>query len=277
MKTLGGSSPPAASQPLTPAAIPVPLPVYHPASQPAPVAASAQPLPVVGVPTIALLQSSSLPALVQAELERMIVCGELQPGAKLTEMALAARLGVSRGPLREAFRMLEEAGLVRTEKNRGVFVRDVPLDEAVEIFDLRAAMDELVGRQLALRITPAQLKEVRAMVEAMERAVKAADLRGYHLLNLQFHDRLVDMAGNRKLTAIYRKLIKELSLFRRMNLAHLAEDGLLPLSAGEHRAIVKAIASGDAQAAGQAMFDHVMQSKERMLSQHPAAVQVGRA
>lgn len=277
MKTLGGSSPLAASQPLTPAGIPVPIPVSAPASLAAPVCASAQPLPVVGVPTIALLQSSSLPALVQAELERMIVCGELQPGAKLTEMALAARLGVSRGPLREAFRMLEEAGLVRTEKNRGVFVRDVPLDEAVEIFDLRAAMDELVGRQLALRITPAQLKEVRAMVEAMERAVKAADLRGYHLLNLQFHDRLVDMAGNRKLTAIYRKLIKELSLFRRMNLAHLAEDGLLPLSAGEHRAIVKAIASGNAQAAGQAMFDHVMQSKERMLSQHPAAVQVGRA
>jgi len=50
--------------------------------------------------------------------------------------------------------MLEEAGLVRTEKNRGVFVRDVPLDEAMEIFDLRAAMDELVGRQLAQRITP---------------------------------------------------------------------------------------------------------------------------
>ena len=84
-----------------------------------------------GVPTIALLQSSSLPSLVQAELERMILSGELQPGAKLTEMTLAARLGVSRGPLREAFRMLEEAGLVRTEKNRGVFVRDIPLDEAV--------------------------------------------------------------------------------------------------------------------------------------------------
>ena len=220
-----------------------------------------------GVPTIALLQSSSLPTLVQAELERMIVSGELQPGAKLTEMTLAARLGVSRGPLREAFRMLEEAGLVRTEKNRGVFVRDIPLDEAVEIFDLRAAMEELVGRQLAQRITAAQLKEVRAMVDAMERAVKAADLRSYHLLNLKFHDRLVDMAGNRKLTAIYRKLIKELSLFRRMNLAHLADGGQLPVSAGEHRAIVKAIASGDAQAAGQAMFDHVMESKARMVSQ----------
>ena len=65
-------------------------------------------------------------------------------------MALAARLGVSRGPVREAFRMLERAGLVRTEKNRGVFVRDLPVEEAIEIFDLRAALDELIGRRLAV-------------------------------------------------------------------------------------------------------------------------------
>jgi phosphonate utilization transcriptional regulator len=214
-------------------------------------------------PTIALLQTSSLSSVVQAELERMILGGELAPGAKLTEMALAARLGVSRGPLREAFRMLEEAGLVRTEKNRGVFVRDLPVDEAVEIFDLRATMDEWVGRQLAKSITPAQLKEVRALVDAMERAVKAEDVRGYHLLNLQFHDRLVDMAGNRKLTTIYRKLTKELSLFRRLN---LADGGLLPVSAGEHRAIVRAIASGDPAAAGRAMFDHVVESRDRTLT-----------
>jgi DNA-binding GntR family transcriptional regulator len=73
------------------------------------------------------------------------------------------------------------------------------------------------------------------------------------------------MAGNRKLTAIYRKLIKELSLFRRLN---LADGWLLPISASEHRAIVKAIASGDADAAGKAMFDHVMESKERTVSNH---------
>jgi phosphonate utilization transcriptional regulator len=216
-------------------------------------------------PTIALLQSNSLSSLVQGELERLILSGELAPGAKLTEVTLAARLGVSRGPLREAFRMLEEAGLVRTEKNRGVFVRDIPIDEAIEIFDLRAAMDELVGRQLAERITPAQLKELRALVDAMERAVKADDARGYHLLNLQFHDRLVEMAGNRKLCAIYRKLIKELSLFRRLN---LADGWLMPISAGEHRGIVKAIASGDPDAAGKAMYDHVMESKDRTVTNH---------
>jgi phosphonate utilization transcriptional regulator len=219
-------------------------------------------------PTIALLQTSSLASVAQAELERMILAGELAPGSRLTEMALAAQLGISRGPLREAFRMLEEAGLVRTEKNRGVFVRDIPIDEAVEIFELRATMDELVGRRLAEHITPAQLKEIRALVDAMERAVKAEDARGYHLLNLQFHDRLVEMAGNRKLSAIYRKLIKELALFRRLNLENSEQGWQMPISAGEHRAIVKAIAAGDPDAAGRAMFDHVMESKERTVKNH---------
>jgi phosphonate utilization transcriptional regulator len=224
-------------------------------------AAAAAPAPL----TITQLQSSSLTSLVQAELERMILSGALAPGEKLTEVALAARLGVSRGPLREAFRMLEEAGLVRTEKNRGVFVRAIPIEEAVEIFDLRAAMDELVGRRLAERIAPAELRELRGVVDAMEQAVKAKDADHYHLLNLRFHDRLVELAGNRKLTAIYRKLIKELSLFRRMN---LDERGLMPISAGEHRQIVKAIASGDPEAAGKALFDHVMESKERTIRNH---------
>jgi phosphonate utilization transcriptional regulator len=213
-------------------------------------------------PTIALLQSSSLTSVVQQEIERAILQGEYEPGSKLIEATLAEKMGVSRGPVREAFRILEEAGLVRNEKNRGVFVRDIPIGEAVEIFDLRAAMDELVGRKLATSITPAQLKEVKALVDGMEKAVKANDARAYHMLNLKFHDRLVEIAGNSKLTGFYRKLIKELSLFRRLN---LADGWLLPISASEHRQIIKAIASGDPEAAGKAMFDHVMDSKKRTI------------
>ncbi len=221
---------------------------------------------------IALLQSSSLTSVVQQEIERLILQGELKPGDKLIEATLAESMGVSRGPVREAFRMLEEAGLVRQEKNRGVFVRHIPLDEALEIYDLRAMMDESVGRLLAEKITPEQLRQVRAMVDAMERAVKAGDADSYHLLNLQFHDALVDFAGNRKLSVLYRRLINELSLFRRMNLAAV---GALPLSAGEHRAILKAIAAGDARAAGEAMRQHVLDSKERTLrNQAPAGKKV---
>lgn len=216
-------------------------------------------------PTIALLQTRSLTHVVQAELERMILSGEFAPGAKLTELALAAQLGVSRGPLREALRMLDEAGLVRTRKNHGAVVRDIPITEAVEILDLRIAMDELVGRRLALIITPVQLKEVRVLIEQMEQAVKASDASRYHVLNQGFHDRLVELAGNAKLTAIYRKLIKELSLFQRLN---VAEGGLMPASANEHRQIVKAIASGDAEAAGRAMFSHASRSKERTIQNY---------
>ena len=215
--------------------------------------------------TIALLQSASLATAVQQEVERAILAGDYAPGSKLTEANLATRMGVSRGPVREAFRMLEEAGLVRTEKNRGVFVRDIPIDEAVEIFDLRAALDEMVGRELAVCATPEQVSEIRALVEAMERAVEIRDAHGYHLLNLKFHDRLVEMAGNRKVTSIYRKLIKELSLVRRMN---LEDSWLLPISAGEHRDILKAIAAGDGDAAGQAMRQHVMDSRQRTVENH---------
>ena len=213
-------------------------------------------------PTIALLQTSSLTTVVQQEIERAILQGEYAPGSKLIEAALAEKMGVSRGPVREAFRMLEEAGLVRNEKNRGVFVRDIPIAEAVEIFDLRAVMDQLVGRKLARGITPPQQKELKGLVDSMEKAVKAKDAHNYHLLNLRFHDRLVEMAGNSKLTAIYRKLIKELSLFRRLN---LADGWLLPVSVNEHRQIIKAIASGDQDAAGRALFDHAMDSKKRTI------------
>ena len=158
--------------------------------------------------------------------------------------------------------MLDEAGLVRTEKNRGVFVRAIPIDEALEIFDLRAAMDDWVGKRLAACITDEQLKEIKALVAEMEKAVKAQDARQYHVLNLRFHDRMVEMVGIRKLTDTYRRLIKELSLFRRQN---LADAVLMRTFLNEHKQIVKAIASRDAQAAGQAMFDHVMQSKQRTI------------
>ncbi len=213
-------------------------------------------------PTIALLQNNSLTMVVQQEIERAILAGEFGPGAKLNEAALALRLGVSRGPVREAFRMLDEAGLVRSEKNRGVFVRDIPIDEAIEIYELRAAMEESVGRRLAVRMTAAQRQEAETLVQAMEGAVRAGDAHHYHLLNLQFHDRLVEMAGNRKLTTIYRKLVKEISLFRRIN---LADANQLPASAHAHWDMLRAIATGEPEVAGRVMFEHAIQSQQRMV------------
>ncbi len=102
---------------------------------------------------IAILQNHSLAMLVQRELERMVLEGELTTGEKLNELALANRLGVSRGPVRVALRALGETGLVRLEKNRGVFVRESSVTEADEIFEMRAALDRMAGPRLAESIS----------------------------------------------------------------------------------------------------------------------------
>jgi phosphonate utilization transcriptional regulator len=210
---------------------------------------------------IALVQSNSLPMLVQKELERMILAGDLAAGAKLNEASVADSLGVSRGPVREAFRALEESGLVRLEKNRGVFVRQISVAEADEIYEVRAALDEWTGRRLAQIATPEHIRELRAFVERMDRAVAKDDVQAYWLLNLEFHDRLVSLASNAKLLATYRRLVNELSLFRRQT---LAQGGTLLVSTREHRDIVDKIAAGNAAGAGRALYEHVMASRERM-------------
>jgi phosphonate utilization transcriptional regulator len=234
---------------------PMPDPAHAPAASDAPAHG----------PAIRLVQSSSLAMLVQRELERMILAGDLAAGAKLTEASIAELLGVSRGPVREAFRALESSGLVRLEKNRGVFVRQISVREADEIYELRAVLDEFVGRRLAQIATAAQVRELRQIVDRMEKATGRSDVDAYLAANLDFHDRMVELTGNSKLLLTYRRLVNELHLFRR---ATLTQGGALPVSTREHREIVDRIAGGQVAAAGRALHEHVMASRARMHSMY---------
>ncbi|HEX2540254.1 MAG TPA: phosphonate utilization associated transcriptional regulator [Caldimonas sp.] len=210
---------------------------------------------------IAMLQSHSLTMLVQRELERMVLTGELSAGKKLNEAEISTRLGVSRGPVRESFRALQEAGLVRLEKNRGVFVREVSVDEADDIYEIRATLDQMAGRKLAVSIRREQLAALRALVARMRAAAETGDVEGYHEANLAFHDALVEYAGNPKLLQIYRRLVNELSLFRRHT---LAQPHRLPSSTLEHEEILSLIESGQAEAAGQKLHEHATASRGRV-------------
>jgi len=211
---------------------------------------------------IDLLRSQSLSTLVQRELERSILAGELAPGDKLTEETVATRLNVSRGPVREAFRALESAGLVVTEKNRGVFVRQVSLDEADEIYELRAGLDELIGRLAAQRVRPQQVTELRELLAKMQKAARSRSVDQYYPLNVRFHERLAELTGNRTLLVHYRRLVNELHLYRRQTLARGSES--FPTSISEHAAIVDAIARGDGERAGKLLFAHAMESRQRL-------------
>ncbi len=204
---------------------------------------------------IELLQSRSLAELVRGEVVRMLQAGELAAGAKLNEVDLARRLGVSRGPVREAFCALAEAGLVQAEKNRGVFVRQISSEEASDLYAVRSSLNECAGRLLAPRIGDAQVAELLARVEAMEPHTQRAAILSYMPLNLAFHERIVEMTGNRKLLEIYRRVVNEIYLLR---LRGLVFGGGLAVSNAEHRAIVAALAARDGEAAARAMRDHVM-------------------
>lgn len=219
------------------------------------------PLPNHPQTALAQLQSTSLTRLLAEAIEDMVLGGELAPGSKLNEMALAQRFGVSRGPLREALRTLEESGLIRQEKNRGAHVRKIALCEAADIYDVRAGLDATAGRLLAARITGAQLQSLREMTAAMAQ-VKATEVDRFHEMNLAFHDRIVAMTGNPVLLDQYRRLCKLLALFRRRNLlAPMA----IPRFAEEHSAIVDRLADGDAPGTAQALFEHAQGGKARML------------
>jgi len=219
--------------------------------------------------TLQLVQSNSLPALVQTEIEQLILRGELAVGQRINESDLAVRFGTSRGPVREALRALEECGLVRSEKNRGVFVREISVAEADEIYDVREVLDELIGRRLAQKISAPQLEALKALLAEMDVATTEQDVKRYHALNLEFHDALVEFAGNARLAETYRRLTKELLLFR---LRGLQEGGGFAVSNAEHKSVVKAIASRDPERAGRVLREHAADSRQRM---HKAAEKAG--
>ncbi len=212
--------------------------------------------------TIELLREHSLATLAQQELQRRIVSGEIAGGTKLNEVDIASTLGVSRGPVREAFRALSQAGLVRVEKNRGVFVRQVSLQEANDFYEVRAALEGLIGRLAARRIGSDELEQLRAIVQRMHAVDKTRKADVYFALNLEFHDRLAQAARNDPLRDNYRGVISQLDLYRRATIARSTDN--IALSTREHEAIVEAVAARDEALAARLLTEHVLISRERL-------------
>ena len=210
-----------------------------------------------------VLQTKSLPKAVQDEIERLIVNGTFQVGQKLAEAELAQRLGVSRGPVREAFRGLEEMGLLKLTRNRGVFVREIKLEEAFELYEIRGGLDSLAGQMLAERASDAQIEELRVLIEKMESLDGPDDLDAYFQTNIAFHDRMVEMTMNRKFAELNKRLMKETRLLRRSGV----QGGGRDISNREHREIVDAIASRDPELAARVMRRHVLNGWSRYLAE----------
>ena len=193
----------------------------------------------------------------------MILAHELELGGRINELALAARLGISRGPVREACRTLTQAGLLENHANRGFFVRKLAHKDVIDLYDLRAGLMRLAGELIVQRITDENLAHLRTFVDGMEAARMQNDTARFQELNAGFHAALVEAADNRRLQEVYDGFVKEMRLFRQRG---LASGSAMAASNQEHRTIIDAIATRDAARAAAAMADHILQGKARFLS-----------
>jgi DNA-binding GntR family transcriptional regulator len=202
----------------------------------------------------------------RAGLEALILQGELAPGSRLNEVALAARLGLSRGPLREALRGLERDGLVAAgPAGQGMSVRRLEPEEMAELYDMRALLQgfilaRLAERQSAGRLAPAVLAGLRAEVAAMREDAEAGRAAGYYARNLAFHDALHAAAGHRRAATLYDSLLKESHLARQRALSQATS---MRESNAEHAAMLDAVAAGDAGRARALGEAHVAEGGKR--------------
>ncbi|MCG2592786.1 FCD domain-containing protein [Ramlibacter sp. XY19] len=210
------------------------------------------------IPTV-----EGLPRNIAEQLKQLIYAGEFKAGDRLNEAALATRMGTSRGPIREAIRILTGTGLVTPVVNRGVFVRQVSIREMLEIYELRALVFGFAAQRAAENITDDHRREFEALLEGMEAASQSGDSGRYYDLNLKFHALILQLANSARAHQLYDSYVKELHLYRRQN---FNTPGNMRRSNIEHRRIYEAIAKGNGAKAKAAAEEHINAGRQRLLA-----------
>jgi DNA-binding GntR family transcriptional regulator len=206
------------------------------------------------------LDERSLTDQIQHEIESMLLSGLLGGGSRVNEKQLAEKLGVSRAPVREATRALQQLGLVEIIRNRGVFVRQVNLKDVVAIFDIRIALARLAASEAARRMTPVSTRTLSDLIDRMDAARAAEE---YLPLNIEFHRQVFLLSDNARLAQLDTSLGKELRLYR---LQGLRSSGSMRISNEEHRAIFAALADRNPELAGRLFEQHVLAGRDRFLA-----------
>lgn len=184
-----------------------------------------------------------------AEIEELIVTLQLPPGAVLSELVLADRLGIGRTPIREALQRLSRDGLVNILPRRGVLVSDIDLRSQLRLLEVRRELERLMARGAAERISDDERAQFSAIAAGMYRASKDDDDISFMRLDQQFNT-LVSSAARNEFASRAMGLMHGLS--RRFWYQHYKEAADLPLCARLHAAVAEAIANRDADKAAEA-------------------------
>lgn len=189
--------------------------------------------------------------------------GVLEPGERLMEVQLAEELGISRTPVREAIRKLEQEGYVIMMPRRGTYVSSFSVHDVKEIFEIRSALETLSAELATMRIEPYELDKLRTLLAKIEEHIECKDSMDKIVkTDVEFHGLLYQVSRNERLVAIISNLMEQLARFRTLSMSY---PGRLKETLEEHRAMVDAIAAGDVDAARDAAERHMEQAEATLL------------
>ena len=195
-------------------------------------------------------------------LRNAIKNGKLKPGERLMEVQLAEELGISRTPVREAIRKLEQEGYVIMLPRRGTYVSSVSVHDVQEIFEIRTALEKLSTGLAARRIENDELEQLQKLLTKIEGYIEKRDIDNIVKTDIEFHDLLYHVSRNERLSGIISNLKEQLARFRTLSMSY---PGRLEETLEEHREMVEAIASGDVEAAREAAERHMVRAEETLL------------
>jgi DNA-binding GntR family transcriptional regulator len=205
-------------------------------------------------------------------LREAIVSGELHPNERLVEASIASRTRAGRTAVRAALVRLDQEGLITLERNRGARVRHISDREALETEEVRAALEGLLARRAATRITADGLRDLHEMVQKMRARVEDGDSLGYSELNASFHQ-VIWAAADHPTASRLLSSLKSQGI--RFQFQTALRPGRTQRSLGEHEAIFAALKARDEDGAEAAMRDHLAEVVETLRwaidSQHRTA------
>lgn len=211
-------------------------------------------------------RGKSLHSQTYEALRASILSGELMPGERLVETQLAERLKVSRTPLREAIRQIQQEGLVTDDQGGGLRVVTISVEDAEQLYDCRIALEALSVAGACQYATETQLKGIYALVLQAEQEQLGQELSSLQRLDLdcQFHRHIAEASGNRWLTHLLDQVFDKMTLLRVQTTQH--NPYVLDIR-DEHRKIYEAIAQRNPETATTAIRNHLTASKQRVVQE----------
>lgn len=209
----------------------------------------------------ALIVRESLGPRVAASLREAIVIGDVSAGERLIEAELAERYGVSRGPVRDAFRILQAEGLVESRR-QGVVVIGIGPDDINELYSLRGALEALALGLMMGGAREIGISDLEKTVERMQRAADARDPDLFGLADIDFHNTICVLSGHRRLTDVWERY-KEIMMTLLRLTVFLHQD--LHASAAKHRELFDLIKGGDPREVEAELARHLEDSRQRMV------------